>query len=86
MKETDAIVTAIMDSGAVLSRVYTGGALGDWSSTGHILADGYMDDGTIITYERTALVNEYKDEFGNNLEEITKDKSSLEQFIKTNKE
>ena len=45
-----------------------------------------MDDGTIITYERTALVNEYKDEFGNNLEEITKDKSSLEQFIKTNKE
>ena len=44
---TDATVTAIMDSGAVLSRVYTGGALGDWSSTGHILADGYMDDGTI---------------------------------------
>lgn len=44
-----------------------------------------MDDGTIITYERTALVNAYKDDFGNNLEEITKDKSSLENFIKTNK-
>ena len=44
---TDAIVTAIMDSGAILSRLYTGGSLGDWSSTGHTLADGYMDDGTI---------------------------------------
>ena len=44
-----------------------------------------MDDGTIITYERTALVNAHKDDFGNNLEEITKDKSSLENFIKTNK-
>ena len=44
---TDATVTAIMDSGAVLSRVYTGGVLGDWSSTGHKLIDGYMDDGTI---------------------------------------
>ncbi|WLF68928.1 DUF4825 domain-containing protein [Clostridium septicum] len=44
-----------------------------------------MDDGTIITYERTDLVNDYKDYFGNNLEEITKDKSSLENFIKTNK-
>ena len=44
-----------------------------------------MDDGTIITYERNDLVNAYKDDFGNNLEEITKDKSSLENFIKTNK-
>ena len=45
--ETNAIITAIMNSGAVLSRLYTDGALGDWTSTGHILADGYMDDGTI---------------------------------------
>ena len=44
-----------------------------------------VDDGTVITYERTDLVNSYKDDFGNNLEEITKDKSSLENFIKTNK-
>lgn len=42
-------------------------------------------DITTITYERTALVNAHKDDFGNNLEEITKDKSSLENFIKTNK-
>ena len=45
--ETNAIITAIMNSGAVLSRLYTGGSLGDWTSTGHILSDGYMDDGTI---------------------------------------
>lgn len=45
--ETNAIITAIMNSGAVLSRLYTGGALGDWTSTGHILNDGYTDDGTI---------------------------------------
>ena len=45
--ETNAIITAIMNSGAVLSRLYTGGTLGDWTSTGHILTDGYMDDGTI---------------------------------------
>ncbi|MGG7142679.1 DUF4825 domain-containing protein [Clostridium nigeriense] len=44
-----------------------------------------ISDGTSITYERTALVNTHKDDFGNNLEEITKDKSSLENFIKTNK-
>ena len=44
-----------------------------------------VDDGTVITYERNDLVNTYKDDFGNNLEEITKDKSSLENFIKTNK-
>ncbi|MBN1078407.1 DUF4825 domain-containing protein [Clostridium botulinum] len=44
-----------------------------------------IDDGTSITYERTDLVNAHKDDFGNNLEEITKDKSSLENFIKTNK-
>ncbi|MGN0144666.1 MAG: DUF4825 domain-containing protein [Clostridium sp.] len=45
----------------------------------------HIDDGTIITYERTDLVNGHKDDFGNNLEKITKDKSSLENFIKTNK-
>lgn len=44
-----------------------------------------MDDGTIITYERTALINTHKYDFGNDLEDITKDKSSLENFIKTNK-
>lgn len=43
----DSIVTAIMSSGAVLSRVHTGGTLGDWTSTGHTLTDGYADDGTI---------------------------------------
>lgn len=42
-------------------------------------------DENIITYERTSLVNEHKDDFGNNLEKITNDKSSLENFIKTNK-
>lgn len=46
-KLKDTIVTAIMNSGAVLSRIYTDGALGDWTSTGHILNDGYSDDGTI---------------------------------------
>lgn len=44
-----------------------------------------MGDGNTIIYEKTALVNDYKDDFGNNLEEITKDKYSLENFIKTNK-
>lgn len=44
----------------------------------------HVDDGTVISYERTDLVNTYKDDFGNNLEEITKDESSLENFIKTN--
>ena len=44
-----------------------------------------IDDGSTITYKRTDLVNANKDDFGNNLEEIIKDKSSLESFIKTNK-
>lgn len=44
-----------------------------------------IDDGTIITYEGTDLINDNKDAFGNDLKEITKDKSSLENFIKTNK-
>ena len=42
-----------------------------------------IDDGSTITYNRTDLINAHKDEFGNNLEEITKDKSTLESFIKT---
>ena len=41
-----------------------------------------VDDGTVITYTRNDLVNSHKDDFGNNLEEITKDKSSIENFIK----
>lgn len=44
-----------------------------------------VDDGIVITYNRNELVDAYKEDFGNNLEEITKDKSSLENFIKTNK-
>ena len=47
MTNTDASVIAIMNSGAVLGRVYTGGVLEDWTSVGHILTDGYTDDGTI---------------------------------------
>ncbi|WP_297636484.1 DUF4825 domain-containing protein [uncultured Clostridium sp.] len=44
-----------------------------------------VDEGIVITYERADLVNAHKDDFGNNLEEITQDKSALENFIKTNK-
>ncbi len=44
-----------------------------------------IDDGTVLTYKRNELVDVHKEDFGNNLEEITKDKSSLENFIKTNK-
>lgn len=43
----DSIVEAVMNSGAILSRVCTGGVLEDWTSVGHILTDGYTDDGTI---------------------------------------
>lgn len=41
-----------------------------------------MDDGTIVTYEKSKLIDEYKNDFGDNLEEIIKDEPSLENFIK----
>ena len=41
-----------------------------------------VENGTTITYEKDKLVNPYKAEYGENLENITKDKLSLEKFIK----
>lgn len=44
-----------------------------------------VDEGVVvITYQRVDLVNSHKEDFGNNLEKITQDKSALENFIKTN--
>lgn len=40
-----------------------------------------VENGTAITYEKDKLVNPYKVEYGENLENITKDKSSLKKFI-----
>lgn len=40
-----------------------------------------VENGTTITYEKDKLVNPYKVEYGENLENITKDKSSLKKFI-----
>ncbi|GAA0866010.1 hypothetical protein [Paraclostridium tenue] len=39
---------------------------------------------TSVTYKRDELVDTHKNEYGVNLEKITKDKSSLENFIKSN--
>lgn len=40
-----------------------------------------VENGTTITYEKDKLVNPYKVEYGENLGNITKDKSSLKKFI-----
>ena len=42
-----------------------------------------FDNGTSVTYKRGELVDAHKNEYGVNLEKITKDKSSLENFIKS---
>ena len=42
-----------------------------------------FENGTCITYKRDELVDAHKNECGVNLEKITKDKSSLENFIKS---
>lgn len=42
-----------------------------------------FDDNTTITYKRDKLLDDYKNEYGINLEKITKDKSSLENFLKS---
>lgn len=47
MNVTSGYVFAMMDTGAVLNRVYAEGALGEWFSVGHKLDDGFTDDGTI---------------------------------------
>ncbi|XTR38664.1 DUF4825 domain-containing protein [Paraclostridium tenue] len=41
-----------------------------------------FENGTDITYKRDELVDAYKNDYGVNLEKITNDKSSLENFIK----
>lgn len=41
-----------------------------------------ISDGTTITYNKSELVDAYKDSYGDNLEKITQDKLSLENFIK----
>lgn len=43
-----------------------------------------FENGSGITYKRDELVDAHKNECGVNLEKITKDKSSLENFIKSN--
>ena len=45
-----------------------------------------IDDSITITYERNTLIDSYKDDYGNNLEEISKNSFALEEFIKTNKD
>ncbi|MFR9070117.1 MAG: hypothetical protein ACLVIU_07140 [Paraclostridium sp.] len=42
-----------------------------------------FDNGTGITYKRDELIDAHKNEYGVNLEKITQDKSSLENFIKS---
>ena len=42
-----------------------------------------FDKGVTITYERNELVGAQEKEYGANLEKITKDKSALENFIKS---
>ena len=39
-------------------------------------------DGTTITYKKSELADSYRDSYGDNLEKITQDKSSLEKFLK----
>ena len=41
-----------------------------------------FDDGTTISYDKSDLINAYKSTCGDNLEKITKDSLSLENFIK----
>ena len=42
-----------------------------------------FDNGTSVTYKRDDLVDAHKNEYRVNLEKITQDKSSLENFIKS---
>ena len=44
---TDASVMAIMNTGAILVRLYKSGTLSDWQAKTHVLNDGYQDDGTL---------------------------------------
>lgn len=46
------------------------------------IVDFNISDGTTITYKKSELIDSYKDSYGDNLEKITQDKLSLENFIK----
>lgn len=41
-----------------------------------------IDDVRAITYKRNELIEDYKEDFGNNFEKITMDKAALESFVK----
>lgn len=42
-----------------------------------------FDKGITITYKKVELIDAYKKDFGNNLDEITKNEKALESFIKS---